>query len=114
MTAVAFVMPIRLVSEPNARGHWGKRHGRASEQRGLARALAHSRGVHRMRPPCVVTITRIGKRRLDDDNAVASCKAVRDGVADALGIDDSDPRVEWRYEQETKQAYAVRVRVEGA
>lgn len=28
------------------------------------------------------------KRRRDDDNAQASCKAYRDGIADALGVDD--------------------------
>lgn len=27
-------------------------------------------------------------RKRDDDNAAASCKAYRDGIADALGIDD--------------------------
>jgi len=28
-------------------------------------------------------------RRRDDDNAAASCKAYRDGIADALGVDDN-------------------------
>ena len=28
------------------------------------------------------------RRRRDDDNLAASCKAYRDGIADALGIDD--------------------------
>lgn len=28
------------------------------------------------------------RRRRDDDNLSASCKAYRDGIADALGIDD--------------------------
>lgn len=28
-------------------------------------------------------------RRRDDDNASASCKAFRDGIADALGVDDN-------------------------
>jgi crossover junction endodeoxyribonuclease RusA len=27
--------------------------------------------------------------RPDDDNCIASCKAYRDGIADALGIDDA-------------------------
>lgn len=34
------------------------------------------------------------KRRRDDDNAAASFKAGRDGIAEALGIDDSDLRME--------------------
>lgn len=30
------------------------------------------------------------RRRRDDDNAIAATKAYRDGIADALGIDDHD------------------------
>ena len=33
------------------------------------------------------------KRRRDDDNAQASCKAYRDGIADALGVDDHTLRL---------------------
>lgn len=33
------------------------------------------------------------KRRRDDDNAQASCKAYRDGIADALGVDDNTLRL---------------------
>jgi hypothetical protein len=29
-----------------------------------------------------------GRRRLDDDNAIAACKPARDGIADAFGVDD--------------------------
>lgn len=36
---------------------------------------------------------------LDDDNLRSALKAVRDGIAEKLGIDDRDPRVEWRYGQ---------------
>lgn len=32
-------------------------------------------------------------RRRDDDNAQASCKAYRDGIADALGVDDNTIRL---------------------
>lgn len=32
-------------------------------------------------------------RRRDDDNAQASCKAYRDGIADALGVDDNTLRL---------------------
>ena len=37
------------------------------------------------------------KRARDDDNITASCKAYRDGVADALGVDDKlfDQRFQW-------------------
>lgn len=61
-----------------------------------------------------VTLTRIAPRALDDDNLRGALKATRDGVADALGIDDRDARVEWRYTQErgNPRTYAVRVTVE--
>jgi hypothetical protein len=47
----------------------------------------------------VVTITRVSPRLLDDDNLRGALKAVRDGIADALGVDDRDERVRWRYRQ---------------
>jgi crossover junction endodeoxyribonuclease RusA len=34
------------------------------------------------------------ERNRDDDNAAASCKAYRDGIADALRIDDSTLRIQ--------------------
>jgi hypothetical protein len=43
----------------------------------------------------IVLITRIGPRRLDDDGATTSGKPIQDGIADALGINDRDPRVTW-------------------
>ena len=52
----------------------------------------------------VVRITRVSPRRLDGDNATAAAKSVRDGVADALGVDDRDPRVEWLVDQEAGPA----------
>jgi len=47
-----------------------------------------------------VRLTRVGPRRLDSDNLAAALKHVRDGVADALGVDDGDPRLEWIYDQQ--------------
>jgi hypothetical protein len=63
--------------------------------------------------PCSITLTRIAPRRLDSDNLARSLKAVRDGIADAIGVDDGDPRLEWRYAQEqgAVREYAVRVEV---
>ena len=72
-------------------------------------------GTPRHRLPCVVTLTRIAPRALDCDNNQISMKAVRDGVADRLGVDDRDPRVTWRYGQEKPdqpRTYAVRITIE--
>jgi hypothetical protein len=66
--------------------------------------------------PCVVTMTRIAPRLLDDDNLARSAKAVRDQLAELLAIDDRDPRVAWRCEQERGgvREYSVRIRLECA
>ena len=48
----------------------------------------------------VVRLTRISPRLLDSDNLEGALKAVRDGVADGLGINDRDPRVRYVVDQE--------------
>ena len=105
-------VPIRTVSEMNARGHWAPRAARAKQHR----QLTHWTLLTNSRPtlPCTVTLTRIAPRGLDGDNLQASFKATRDGVADWLDVDDRDPRVVWRYAQrrgECKQ-YAVEICIE--
>lgn len=64
--------------------------------------------------PCmtraVVTVTRVGPRLLDDDNATASAKATRDEVAAWLGVDDGDGSVRWEVAQE-RGPYAVKITV---
>jgi hypothetical protein len=51
---------------------------------------------------------------LDDDNAQGALKNVRDGIADALGVDDRTPLVEWRYDQTRgkPREYGVRILIE--
>ena len=64
--------------------------------------------------PVRVTLTRVAPLALDGDNAQASLKATRDGVADALGIDDRTPLVQWVYLQRRGKVreYAVEVVIE--
>lgn len=63
--------------------------------------------------PMVVLITRLGRRVLDDDNLATACKHIRDGVAEALGVNDGDTsKVVWAYEQEHSQEYKVRVEID--
>lgn len=106
------VLPIRTVSEANTRGHWSKRAKRAAEQRAVCHMATRAGGPHPL--PAIVTLTRIAPRELDDDNLRGALKAARDGVADAFGIDDRDPRVSWRYGQRrgSKGQYAVEIRIE--
>jgi hypothetical protein len=60
-----------------------------------------------------ITLTRIAPGVLDTDNLASALKAVRDGVADALRVDDGSSRVAWRYAQERgkPRQYAVRVAI---
>jgi hypothetical protein len=48
-----------------------------------------------------IGMTRIGQKKLDDDNVRGALKAIRDGIADALGTDDGSECLSWAYAQET-------------
>lgn len=80
----AFTIPgLKLVSESNAHEHWRPRQKRAKAQRGAALMLGRT------------SLPRW------------------DGVADALGVNDRDPRIDWRVAQEKgrPREHAVRVEV---
>ena len=107
------LLPLRTVSESNARDHWRTRARRAKEQRAIARSMSRmalAGGVESVTKG-EIRLTRIGPRALDGDNLQGALKAIRDGVADALKIDDGDPRLSWVYAQE-RGDYGVRVEVE--
>lgn len=92
-------LPIHTVSEANVRGHWSARARRAQGHRSII-ALALRPQVGSLGLPVCVLLTRKSIKKLDDDNLRGALKAVRDGVADALGLaDDSDERVTWLYAQ---------------
>lgn len=113
MAMIRFELPIKLESLLNIREHWAKRAKRAKSQRvaGWAHTLATLQRS-KVRFPAKIRITRIAPKPLDSDNLAASAKHVRDGIADALGINDNDPRVEWDYWQEKGNPYTYSVRVE--
>ncbi len=117
MTALTLTIPIRTISEANQREHWAKKAARVKDQRGTALLMARMPlRPFRSTPHLLITLTRIAPRPLDTDNAVRSLKAIRDGIADALGIDDGNvARVTWAYRQRKAaepKHYAVDVRVE--
>lgn len=118
MMTITFSIPIRTVSEMNTREHWAKRAKRAKLHRRSAAGFMDSwmhgiTGVAaRTATKIRVTLTRIGKRKLDSDNLASSMKHAQDGIADAIGIDDGDDRMCWKYAQEIGKEYAVRVEME--
>lgn len=106
-------LPIRTVSEGNMREHHMSRHKRrAGQRKKVADELEPKlKGAMLDMLPCVVTLTRVSPRPLDDDNLQFSFKAIRDEVAKQLGVDDRDARVVWRYGQRRggKGAYGVEI-----
>ena len=101
-----YKIPLRLISSANAREHWAKKARRVKRERMAALVIQK----HPL--PCVVTITRHGKRLMDGDNLQSASKALRDGIADRLGVDDGDPRVTWKYAQDVQRYYGVTVTIE--
>lgn len=63
----------------------------------------------------VITLTRLAPGRLDsEDNLTGGFKAVRDGIADALEVNDRHPTLRWFYAQEltARGVYGCKVRFE--
>lgn len=83
-------LPDKRLS-PNARGHWSG----LSKAKKSARELAYLTTLSALGGKPAPTLSRYRlafffkvSRRRDDDNWSAACKAYRDGIADALQIDD--------------------------
>ena len=116
---IAF-LPIRTVSESNQHTHWRARSHRAKAQRSSAfygLLSTWGRCLYRTRP-CIVTLTRVAPRDLDQGNLEASLKAVQDGVADWLEGEygegqDRQPGLTWHYAQRRggPREYAVEITV---
>lgn len=101
---IEFRIPGHVPSAANLREHWRARHGRTKQQRLHARTetwyhvpLTTVKAVRDFGG--VVTLTRVAPRPLDSDNLASSLKAHRDGIADALGVNDGDARIQWVYAQ---------------
>lgn len=109
LPAVSAELEIKITSEANTRGHWSGGAARSADQRRAGfRALLGARPVV---APVIVLLTRMAPRQLDSDNLARGFKAVRDGVADWLEIDDGDE--EWVvFLAQQRQAHRHSVMVE--
>lgn len=109
-------LPIKTAAGLNAREHWRVRAQRMKRERyaGAMGFRSMFRPGEILQLPAIVTLTRLSPGVLDSDNLQGALKAVRDGVADAFGMADNDPRIEWRYAQEKckRGDFAVRIEVE--
>lgn len=92
MNPLPFGWPSREL-HPNARVHWAKRAKAAKAAREVGHWTAHANGWDRLKLPggrlhLWIDFYPPDKRRRDDDGLLASFKPYRDGIADAMGIDD--------------------------
>lgn len=112
-----FTIDLAMRSERglnNSRGvHWSKTAKRVKSEKTAAH-IATTDALRGFRvPSATVTLTRRAPGSgLDDDNLTGSMKAFRDGVAAAIGIDDADKRVQYRYAQERVGCSGWGVRIE--
>jgi|GEM_PF-292933 len=101
---------------PNARVHWAKKSKAAKKYRTECFLLAKKAGIAAPQSGEITFALEFvapDRRKRDDDNLLASCKAMRDGVADALGIDDNRFITQLRISRETVKGGEVRVRIQG-
>lgn len=107
-------LPLRTVSLANAREHWSVRSRRGKkEKQAVLLAMKTISPIFCDRLPTVVTLTRIGKRALDDDNLSGSFKAIRDQIAKCMSTDDSPgSNVKWLYEQRKSKDYSIHIHIE--
>jgi crossover junction endodeoxyribonuclease RusA len=75
---------------PNARTHWAKKSKAAKAYRAACYLLTKQAGVIAPEGQLLFDIEFCppDRRLRDDDNCLAAMKSGRDGIADALGVDD--------------------------
>ena len=114
MRLLQFTIPIATISENNARDHWRKKQKRVRGQRAYAAAWVRSvcDPTSRKRLPSLIRLNRLSPRLLDGDNLQGALKAIRDGVADGLGISDGPEGVPWLYGQRRAANRGVDVIIE--
>lgn len=111
---ITFDIPVRTESINVSFGRNARWHVQTlKNQQKLATEFATTRTPGWKPPalPATVTLTRIAPGELDDDNLRPALKTIRDSIAQAIGIDDRDPRVTWAYGQQRGKRGVYRVRV---
>ena len=99
-------MPMTLRKWGNERGRWQSQAGtKKLNRQGAEMAVKASRRLAELRSlaargELAVAIVRRSNRLLDSDGVASACKHVRDGIADALGVNDGSDNVVWLTAQE--------------
>ena len=111
------LLPIKTVSEANSTEHWTVKNKRHILQKNYVNS-SFLNDQFTCPMPCVVKITRIAPRMLDDhDNLRVSVKWIADQIAVNLtkvvtpGRADDDKRITWQYDQAKgkPKEYAVKI-----
>lgn len=90
------LVPIRTAPGQNVREHWRVRAARVKAEREAVRWRLCT--AAKPATPLVVLLTRTAPSNgLDDDNVIGALKAIRDEIADWLGVDDKHRHIV-RYE----------------
>ncbi len=112
---IVIELPIDTVSEANKREHWTRKANRVKCQRSEAYYLCMlNEGIFYddMKSNIKINLTRLAPRSLDSDNLCCALKAVRDGIADWLRIDDGSKRLKWDYDQKRiSKTKSIRVEI---
>ena len=103
-----FHIPIKLPSLANIRLNWRAFASLKKSQKVATMVCMVGKPIPPL--PLLITITRIGPRKLDDDNLASACKYTRDQIATTVGVDDGSDLYTWRYAQR-KGRYGVDVEI---
>ena len=110
-------LKLYLRSEANLHDHWTKARKRRLFQQNMVAQQWYIEGVD-IKPPVVVTLTRMAPRVLDDDNLVTAFKSIRDRVASLIipgkkpGRADNCKGIIWDYSQEKNKQYMVKITID--
>ena len=99
---------------PNARTHHMQKASITKKARSYAKLVALSSGAGSLDKSGIqvrVTFYPATKRRRDEDNVIGAFKAYRDGIADALGVDDSDIEFDYKLLKETRKGGVTVVQI---
>ena len=114
MTTILLPWPSRELS-PNARVHWSKKAkaAKAARMYAFVRTLECKYFVLPVKDKITLAIEFVkpSRRRMDLDNMLASIKPIIDGIAQALGVDDSRFRYLLDVAEEPVKGGVVRVTI---
>jgi hypothetical protein len=114
---IAWNWPGHNVKSANKQLRWARNSGSTKKERAraaLETANALKPHIGRHSSPYHVTLFRIGKKKLDEhDNLQPAFKAIVDGICEALGMKDHDPKLTFDYYQATAKEYSVSVMIKG-